>query len=59
LLLQPKVLLAEDIASGKLIPVLESFIPKPRAVHLVYLPDFRPRAKLTSLINFMTEHAFY
>ena len=59
LLLQPKVLLAEDIASGKLIPVLESFIPKPRAVHLVYLPDFRPRAKLTSLINFMTEDDFY
>lgn len=45
LLLQPKVLLAEDIASGKLTPVLESFIPKPRAVHLAYLPDFRQRAK--------------
>lgn len=59
LLLQPKVLLAGDILSGRLIPVLESFIPAPRAVHAVYLPDFRPRAKLNSLINYMTEHDFY
>ncbi|MCS3425725.1 DNA-binding transcriptional LysR family regulator [Rahnella sp. BIGb0603] len=59
LLLQPKVLLAEDILRGRLIPVLESFIPTPRAVHVVYLPDFRPRAKLNSLINYMTENDFY
>ncbi|MCW7537648.1 LysR family transcriptional regulator [Aquabacterium sp. A7-Y] len=51
LLMQPEVLLADDIAAGRLVPVLQDFLPPPRAVHLVYLPDHRPLPKLRSFVS--------
>lgn len=59
LLLQPKVLLADDLACGRMVSVMEDFVPVPRPISLVYLPDFRPRPKLTSLITFFAEQADY
>jgi len=53
LILQPAVLLAEDIAAGRLQPVLEAYLPEPRPLHLVYLPDRRPRPKLSSFVDFL------
>lgn len=53
LILQPAVLLAEDIAAGRLQPVLEAYLPEPRPLHLVYLPDRRPRPKLSSFVEFL------
>lgn len=56
LLLQPEVLLADDLGAGRLRPVLQQYVPAARPVHLVYLPDFRPRPKLTSLVNYLVQH---
>lgn len=56
LLLQPEVLVAEDLAAGRLVSVLDQYVPPTRPVHLVYLPDFRPRPKLTSLVNHILQH---
>ncbi|GLU35468.1 LysR family transcriptional regulator [Trinickia caryophylli] len=53
LLLQPAVLVADDIAAGRLVPILKRFAPAPRPVHLVYLPDARPRPKLRSFVEFV------
>jgi len=53
LLLQPDVLVAADIEAGRLVRVLEAFVPAPRPVHLVYLPDTRPRAKVRSFVDFV------
>jgi DNA-binding transcriptional LysR family regulator len=53
LLLQPDVLVAADIEAGRLVRVLDAFVPAPRAVHLVYLPDTRPRAKVRSFVDFV------
>ena len=53
LVLQPAVLLAEDVAAGRLVPVLADFLPEPRPLHLVYLPDRRPRPKLSSFVEFL------
>lgn len=53
LLLQPEVLVANDIAAGQLVIVLEPFAPLPRPVHLVYLPDTRPRPKVKSFVAFV------
>lgn len=54
LLLQPRVLLADDLAAGRLVTVLDRYVPPARPVHLVYLPDFRPRPKLTSLVDYLS-----
>lgn len=56
LILQPAVLLAEDIAAGRLQPVLADYLPEPRPLHLVYLPDRRPRPKLSSFVDFLLGH---
>lgn len=53
LLLQPEVLLGEDLASGKLVRVLETYTPEPRPVHLLWRQDLRPLPKLTRFV----EHA--
>lgn len=53
LLLQPEVLVADDIAAGRLVPVLQAYVPSPRPVRLVYLPDTRPRPKVRSFIDYI------
>lgn len=50
LLLQPEVLVAEELASGRLVRVLEPFTPAPRPVHLLWRQDLRPLPKLTEFI---------
>ncbi|MDU7769007.1 MAG: orotidine 5'-phosphate decarboxylase / HUMPS family protein, partial [Serratia marcescens] len=42
LLMQPEVLLADALASGSLVRVLEAWTPQPRPVHLLWRQDRRP-----------------
>ncbi|MCX7291869.1 LysR family transcriptional regulator [Janthinobacterium sp.] len=53
LLLQPEVMLAEAIAKGELVVVLDRFAPPPVPVHLLYLQDPYPRRRLVSLVDFL------
>lgn len=55
LLLQPEVLLAEELASGKLVRVLEGFTPEPRPIHLLWRQDLRPLPKLTQFVEHVLE----
>lgn len=51
LVMQPEVLLAEDIAAGRLLPVLQSCTPTLRPVHLVYCPDRQQLPKLRRFVE--------
>ncbi|MGL5969743.1 MAG: LysR family transcriptional regulator [Kluyvera sp.] len=51
LLLQPEVLLADDLVCGRLVRVLEKFTPEPRPIHLLWRQDLRPLPKLTKFIT--------
>lgn len=53
LIMQPEVLLADDLASGALVPVLQACLPAPRPVHLVYAPDRRQLPKLARFVEFV------
>ncbi len=53
LILQPTALLATDIAAGRLKPLLRDYVPAPRPMHLIYLPDRRPRPRLQCFIDFV------
>lgn len=53
IILQPEVLLADDLAAGRLQPVLPDWSPPPMPMHLIYAPDRRPTAKLRSMIDFL------
>jgi DNA-binding transcriptional LysR family regulator len=56
-LLQPEVLVAEELENGKLIRVLEDFTPAPRPVHLLWRQDLRPLPKLTHFIAHLIAQA--
>jgi DNA-binding transcriptional LysR family regulator len=55
LVMQAEALVSEDIASGRLLSLLESHLPPPRPMHLLYPRDRQPVPKLTTFVDFMLE----
>jgi DNA-binding transcriptional LysR family regulator len=52
--LLPAFIVADELASGALVPVLEGFEPAPIALHAIYPPDrYRP-AKTRAFVDFLT-----
>lgn len=55
IVLQPEVLLADDLASGRLVRLLEDQLPPPRPVHLLYPRDRQPLPKLSRFVELIME----
>ncbi|WP_256079265.1 LysR family transcriptional regulator [Massilia sp. YIM B04103] len=55
IIMQADLMLARDIAAGRLVPLLQEHIPQPRPMHLLYSRDRQPTPKLTTLIDFLLE----
>lgn len=55
IVMQAEVLLAQDIAAGRLVPILREYLPAPRPMHVIYPRDRRATPKLTTFIDFMVE----
>jgi DNA-binding transcriptional LysR family regulator len=55
IVLQPEPVLADDLATGRLLPVLPGWSLTPSPMHLIYAQDLRPSAKLRSAIDFLVE----
>jgi DNA-binding transcriptional LysR family regulator len=55
IVMQTEILLAEDVAAGRLVPLLEDYLPAPRPIHLVYPRDRQATPKLTTFVEFMLE----
>ena len=53
LILQPEILLAEDVAAGRLVSVLQDDLPPPRPVHVLFPLDRQPAPKLRTFIDFV------
>jgi DNA-binding transcriptional LysR family regulator len=53
LVMQAEVILAQDIAAGRLVRVLDDYLPVPRPMHLLYPRSRQPTPKLSSFIDFM------
>ena len=53
IVLQPDVVLADDLAAGRLIAVLPEWSLMPSPMYLVYPQDRRPTAKLRSVVDFL------
>ncbi|MEC5162759.1 DNA-binding transcriptional LysR family regulator [Janthinobacterium sp. CG_23.3] len=51
--MQAEILLAQDIAAGRLVALLEDYVPTPRPMHLVYPRDRQATPKMTTFIDFM------
>lgn len=57
LILQPWLLLSEDIRSGRLVSLLEHALPTPRPIHLVWRQDMHLSARHRSFIDWMQQHS--
>jgi DNA-binding transcriptional LysR family regulator len=53
--MQSEVLLGEDVEAGRLVSLLEAYVPSPRPMHLIYPHDRQPTPKLTTFIDFVLE----
>ncbi len=53
LVLQPEILLAEDIAAGRLIPVLQQWQQASRPIYLLWRQDLSPSEKRSSFIAWL------
>jgi len=51
--LQPEAVLADDLAAGRLVPVLPGWSLLPSPMYLVYASDRHPTAKLRTVIDFL------
>ena len=55
IVMQAEILLADDIAAGRLVPLLADYVPAPRLMHLLYPRDRQPTPKLTTFIDFLLQ----
>jgi len=53
IVLQPELLLAEDVRAGRLVPILQSAWPVARPITLLYPKDRKALPKLTTFVEFM------
>lgn len=53
IIIQPEILLGDDIRAGRLVPLLADFLPRPRPMHVLTFPDRRPTPKIRSFVDFL------
>jgi DNA-binding transcriptional LysR family regulator len=56
IIMQPEVLIAEDISVGRLVRLLPDFSPEPKAVHLLTFPDQHLVPKIQTFVDFLTQN---
>jgi len=55
IVMQSEVMLADDVAAGRLVQILSDFLPPPRPMHVIYARDRQATPKLTTFIAFLVE----
>lgn len=55
IVMQAEAMLAEEVARGRLVPILRAYWPVPRPMHLIYQRDRQSTPKLGSFVEFVVE----
>lgn len=55
IVMQSELLLASEVAAGRLVPLMEDYVPAPRPMHLLYPRDRQPTPKLSTFIEFILD----
>jgi DNA-binding transcriptional LysR family regulator len=55
IVMQAEVMLAEAVADGRLVPILQDYRTPPRPMHLIYPRDRQSTPKLASFVEFVVE----
>lgn len=56
IVMQAEVVLAQEVAAGRLVSLLEAYIPQPRTMHVLYPRDRQATPKLTTFVDFLLAH---
>lgn len=55
IVMQANIMLADEISCGRLLPILQEYVPPPRPMHLIYRRDWQSTPKLISFVDFVVE----
>ncbi|HEV7608428.1 MAG TPA: LysR substrate-binding domain-containing protein [Steroidobacteraceae bacterium] len=55
IVMQPEALLGDDVAAGRLVPVLSKFLRPARVMHLIYMRDGQATPKMKAFVDFVVE----
>jgi len=55
IVMQAEIVLADDIARGRLVRILDDYVPLPRPMHLIYPRDRQSTPKTSTFIEFVVE----
>lgn len=53
IIMQPEILLEDDVRAGRLVPLLAGFAPLPRPMHVLTLSHRRPTPKVRAFVDFL------
>ena len=56
IIMQAEIMLADEVAAGRLVSLLEAHIPAPRPMQLIYPRDRQPTPKLTTFVDYVLRH---
>ncbi|HEX8615454.1 MAG TPA: LysR family transcriptional regulator [Telluria sp.] len=56
IVMQAEVMLAQEVAAGRLVSLLEAHIPQARTMHVLYPRDRQATPKLTTFVDFLLAH---
>lgn len=55
IVMQPEILLEDDLRAGRLIPVLPDYAPIARSMHVITVGDRKPPAKIGTFVEFVVQ----
>lgn len=55
IVMQAEAMLADEMARGRLVPILRDYWPQPRPMHLIYPRDRQSTPKLSSFVDFVVQ----
>lgn len=55
IIMQPEILLKDDIQAGRLVPLLSAFSPRPKPIHVLTFRHHRTTPKVSSFVDFIVE----
>ena len=53
IIMQPEILLRDDLKQGCLVALLDAFLPPPKPMHVLTLPDRYPVPKIRTFVDFL------
>ncbi|TBR40577.1 MULTISPECIES: LysR family transcriptional regulator [Dyella] len=53
IIMQPEILLGDDVRAGRLVPLLAKFLVRPKPMHVLTFPDRKPTPKIRSFVDFL------